>query len=183
MIHASKAVHKQEDLHGRKIRFPTRLAGEALKALGAGAVGMPVPQVPESLAQGVIDGAVVPWEVVPALEAPGAGGPPYRVPGHAHLLHLDPHAGDEQGPLRGPAGRAAQVIDNASGLAGSELAGAAWDKAGAAARQKAQERGNEVFVLPEDEAPAGAQATQPVTDAWVAAPAPTVPRCSMPPRR
>ena len=29
--------------------------------------GLPVPQVPESLAQRVIDGAVVPWEVVPAV--------------------------------------------------------------------------------------------------------------------
>ena len=62
-----------------------------------------------------------------------------------------------------------QVIDNASGLAGSELAGAAWDKAGAAARQKAQDRGNEVFVLPENEVARWRQAPQPVTDAWVAA--------------
>ena len=29
---------------------------------------MPVPQVPESLTQGVIDGAVVPWEVVPCIK-------------------------------------------------------------------------------------------------------------------
>ena len=29
---------------------------------------LPVPQVPESLSQRVIDGAVIPWEVVPALK-------------------------------------------------------------------------------------------------------------------
>jgi TRAP-type C4-dicarboxylate transport system permease small subunit len=57
-----------EDLKGLKLRFPTRLAGEALKALGANAIGMPIPQVPESLAQRVIDGAVIPWEVVPAVK-------------------------------------------------------------------------------------------------------------------
>ena len=57
-----------EDLKGLKLRLPTRLAGEALKALGATAVGMPIPQVPESLAQRVIDGCVVPWEVVPAIK-------------------------------------------------------------------------------------------------------------------
>ena len=53
---------------GLKLRSPTRLAGEALKALGATAVPMPIPQVPESLAQRVIDGCVVPWEVVPAIK-------------------------------------------------------------------------------------------------------------------
>ena len=57
-----------EDLKGLKLRLPTRLAGEALKALGATAIGMPIPQVPESLAQRVIDGCVVPWEVVPAIK-------------------------------------------------------------------------------------------------------------------
>ena len=29
---------------------------------------MPIPQMPESLAQHVIDGAVVPWEVVPTIK-------------------------------------------------------------------------------------------------------------------
>ena len=57
-----------EDLKGLKLRFPTRLAGEALRALGATAIGMPIPQVPESLAQQVIDGCVVPWEVVPSIK-------------------------------------------------------------------------------------------------------------------
>ena len=58
LIHANKQVKVQDDLKGLKLRFPTRLAGEALKALGATAIGMPIPQVPESLAQKVIDGCV-----------------------------------------------------------------------------------------------------------------------------
>ena len=61
------AGRTMEDLKGLKLRNPTRLSGEALKALGATSVGMPIPQVPESLAQKVIDGCVVPWEVVPAV--------------------------------------------------------------------------------------------------------------------
>ncbi len=68
LIHANKQVRTMDDLKGLKLRNPTRLAGEALKALGATSVGMPVPQVPESLAQKVIDGAVIPWEVVPAVK-------------------------------------------------------------------------------------------------------------------
>src|SRR5947208_1529933 len=68
LIHANKQIKTMDDLKGLKLRSPTRLAGEALKALGATGVPMPIPQVPESLAQRVIDGCVVPWEVVPALK-------------------------------------------------------------------------------------------------------------------
>src|SRR6185503_11222887 len=68
LIHANRQVKTMDDLKCLKLRFPTRLAGEALKALGATAIGMPIPQVPESLAQKVIDGCVVPWEVVPAIK-------------------------------------------------------------------------------------------------------------------
>jgi TRAP-type C4-dicarboxylate transport system substrate-binding protein len=67
LIHSRKEVRAMDDLRGLKLRFPSRLNGEALRALGAAPVGMPVPQIPEAVSQGVIDGAVVPWEVVPAL--------------------------------------------------------------------------------------------------------------------
>jgi TRAP-type C4-dicarboxylate transport system substrate-binding protein len=36
--------------------------------MGATPVGMPVPQVPEALSKGVIDGAVIPYEVAPGLK-------------------------------------------------------------------------------------------------------------------
>src|SRR5215218_6306179 len=67
LIHSRRPVRTMDDLQGMKLRFPSRLNGEALRALGAAPVGMPVPQIPEALTQGVIDGAVVPWEIVPSL--------------------------------------------------------------------------------------------------------------------
>jgi TRAP-type C4-dicarboxylate transport system substrate-binding protein len=169
VIHATKPIHKQEDLQGRKIRFPTRLVGEALKALGAGAVGMPVPQIPESLAQRVIDGAVVPWEVMPALKLHELVGHHTEFP-HAPTFYTSIHVlVMNKARYDGMPAELRQVLDANSGLEPSALAGAAWDKAGAAARQKAQDRGNEVFTLPDDEVARWRQATQPVTDAWVAA--------------
>ena len=68
VVHTNRPVKTMSDLKGMKIRSPTRLAGEGLKALGANGIPMPIPQVPEALAQRVIDGCVVPWEVVPALK-------------------------------------------------------------------------------------------------------------------
>lgn len=169
VIHSTRPIHRLEDLQGTKIRFPTRLAGEALKALGAGAVGMPVPQIPESMAQRVIDGAVVPWEVVPALKLQELVGHHTEFPGtptfytSTHTLVMN------RGRYEGLPGELRQVIDAASGLAGSALAGAAWDKAGVAAREQAAKRGNEIFVLPEEEVARWREATRPVTAAWVAA--------------
>ena len=64
-----KAVTKLADLQGLKIRAPTRQTNKFIGLLGATPVGMPVPQVPEALAKGVIDGTIVPWEIVPAIKA------------------------------------------------------------------------------------------------------------------
>jgi TRAP-type C4-dicarboxylate transport system substrate-binding protein len=64
-----RPITRQRDLHGMKMRAPTRQTTRFMAILGATPVGMPVPQVPEALAKGVIDGALLPYEVVPALKA------------------------------------------------------------------------------------------------------------------
>ena len=51
-----------------KLRGPTRQVTKLLASLGATPVGMPLPGVPDALSKGVIDGAVIPWEVVPSVK-------------------------------------------------------------------------------------------------------------------
>ena len=63
-----KAITKMEDLKGLKVRGPTATVTKMLGMMGATPVGMPVPQVPEALSKGVIDGAVIPYEVAPGLK-------------------------------------------------------------------------------------------------------------------
>ena len=65
---SAKGVKTLEDLKGLKIRAATRLNSRMLAALGAAPVQMPLPAVPEAMAKGVIDGAMVPWEGVPAAK-------------------------------------------------------------------------------------------------------------------
>jgi TRAP-type C4-dicarboxylate transport system substrate-binding protein len=65
---AGKRVTNLEEIRGLKTRAPTRIATKLLTAIGAVPVQMPVPQVTESLSKAVIDGAMVPWEVAPALK-------------------------------------------------------------------------------------------------------------------
>jgi TRAP-type C4-dicarboxylate transport system substrate-binding protein len=63
-----KPIRTMADLKGLKVRAPTRQTNRFLAALGATPVAMPVPQVSEALGKGVIDGAVVPYEVVPSVK-------------------------------------------------------------------------------------------------------------------
>ena len=63
-----KPVKTMADLRGLKLRAPTRMTNKFIAMLGATPVSMPVPQVGDALSKGVIDGAVVPYEVVPAVK-------------------------------------------------------------------------------------------------------------------
>jgi len=63
-----KPVHSPDDLKGLKMRIPTRTGAWVLEALGASPVGMPVPALPQALATHAVDGALIPWEIIPPLK-------------------------------------------------------------------------------------------------------------------
>jgi len=65
---AGKQVKTMDDMKGLKVRAPTRIGTKFLAALGVTPVQMPLPQVPESISKGVIDGAMVPWEGTPPIK-------------------------------------------------------------------------------------------------------------------
>ncbi|AWI83283.1 C4-dicarboxylate ABC transporter substrate-binding protein [Alloyangia pacifica] len=74
-VHAGQAIHtvdkeirKPEDLAGLKMRIPTRTGAWVIEALGATPVSMPVPDLPQALSKKVVDGAFIPWEIIPALK-------------------------------------------------------------------------------------------------------------------
>ena len=57
---------------GLKLRTPSRTGAWMIEAWGAEPVGMPVPALPQALSKGAVDGALVPFEIVPPLKLPGA---------------------------------------------------------------------------------------------------------------
>lgn len=74
-VHAGQAIHmadkevrKPDDLKGLKMRIPTRTGAWIIEALGAAPVGMPVPDLPQALSKKVVDGAFIPWEIIPPLK-------------------------------------------------------------------------------------------------------------------
>ena len=74
-VHAGQAIHLTEkevrtvdDVKGLKLRTPTRTGSWVIEAWGAEPVGMPVPALPQAMSLGVVDGGLVPFEVVPPLK-------------------------------------------------------------------------------------------------------------------
>lgn len=68
LIHsAGDPIRSFDDAKGLKLRTPSRTGAWLITAMGAEPVGMPVPTLPEAMAKGVVDGALTPFEIVPAL--------------------------------------------------------------------------------------------------------------------
>ncbi|MBV0892635.1 TRAP transporter substrate-binding protein [Paracoccus sp. Z118] len=157
-----------EDLRGKKIRAPSRAMTDALNALGATAVGMPVPEVAQALTTGVIDGAQIPWEVVGSLRI-------------EEITDAHTEIGSENGGMSTAVMALVmnqakydslpddlkKVIDDNSGATLATMAGEAFDRVEAEERQKFLDAGAQINVIPADQLEPWRTAVQPVVDAWV----------------
>ncbi|MEM1346771.1 MAG: TRAP transporter substrate-binding protein, partial [Pseudomonadota bacterium] len=134
-VHAGNALHmieqrveRPEDLAGLKLRTPSRTGAWLIEAYGAEPVGMPVPALPQALARGVVDGALVPFEIVPPLklqdltEVSIEGADGARFGTSVFLFAMNEERYDAlPDDLKA-------VIDANSGLALAEWLGDAWDQ-------------------------------------------------------
>ncbi|PWS36682.1 C4-dicarboxylate ABC transporter [Falsiroseomonas bella] len=168
-IHANKEVLTMEDLRGLKLRFPTRQAGEALRALGAAPIGLPIPQVPEALSQRVIDGAVVPWEVVPSIRLQELVRNHTEIPGSPTLYAATFILAMNPAKYQALAPDLKRVLDANSGMVAAEMAAKVWDEQGPVVRAMVERRrDNKIVQISEAEKRRWMDATKPVVDSWVA---------------
>ena len=165
---AGRQVKTLEDLKGLKIRAPTRIGTRMLTALGATPIQMPAPQVPESIAKGVVDGASLPWEVVPGLKVNEVTkfhtetGPGQRKMSNTIFVVAMNEAKYNSLPpdLK-------KVIDANSGAEASVWAGKVWDSTIVPGRKSATDRGNTVTVLSPAETQRWEKATESVAQDWI----------------
>ncbi len=167
VIHANRPIREVEDLRGLKLRAPSRTTTTLFTNLGATSVGMPVPAVPESLSRGVIESAVIPWEVVPSLKVQELVTNHTEFTGNAlyTLAFIMAMNHDSYNAL--PDDLKA-VIDANSGLEFSAFAGRTQQEHDAPARALAEERGNTIITLDAAQTAAWAEAAAPTIDAWIA---------------
>lgn len=74
-VHQGQGIHMVDealrtpaDFVGKKLRIPTRTGAWVIEALGAAPTSMPVPDLPQALSKKVVDGALIPWEIIPPLK-------------------------------------------------------------------------------------------------------------------
>ena len=167
LIHTNRAVATMDDLKGLKLRSPTRLAGEALKALGANGIPMPIPQLPESLAQRALDGCVIPWEVVPAVKVHELLKFHTEIPGSPTLYTASFVLAMNKPKYEGLPADLKKVIDANSGQVAATMAGQMWDAEAKIVEEVVRKRGNTITAISADEAGRWRKTTEPVIEAWL----------------
>jgi TRAP-type transport system periplasmic protein len=165
VIHATRPVRTTEDMRDFKVHVQTRLAAEAMRALGARPVMMPSGQLPVAITEHVVDGCLDPWHLVPPLRL-------------NDLLRFHTDFSD-----RSPSARTyvlvmnkasydrlprelKSVIDSNSGQVAAAMAGAMWDQQAAAVANMVVERGDLIVTLLPEAVARWRKATEPVVDAW-----------------
>ena len=153
-VHAPGKIHTKEtliksvtDFEGLKMRGPTRVIAAMLEGMGATPVGMPVPQVAPSLSKGVIDGMVVPWEIMPSFKLQELTKAHTNIAGERGLYTTPFLFLMNRDRYESLTDSQKQVIDNNSGLVLAKWAGQIWDGFEAPARELAVEAGGEFHTL------------------------------------
>lgn len=167
LIHATRAVATMDDLKELKVRAPTRMTGEALKALGANVVSVPVSQVADALSRKLLEGCVLPWDGAAAVKAHElttfhteiADTPTFSTATSILAMNRAKYAA-LPADLK-------KVIDDNSGDAAATMVGRMWDDQAAGIEEMVRKRGNAVSALSADEAGRWRKATEAVIEAWI----------------
>lgn len=162
-------VLKVSDLNGRKIRTATRVGGWYLKSLGAVPIGAPVPQIPQMLSKGVIDGVMLPYEIAPGFKLQELANHFSTLAGDqsrmntsvfCFLMNKDSYA-KLPPDLK-------KVIDDNSGRNIAEWAGQNWADIEESGRKvMASVSSNQFHVIPADEVAKMKAAAEPTVERWL----------------
>lgn len=166
---ANTDIKTMADVKGLKLRTPTRLAAKMLQAIGGIPVSMPPSQVADAISKGVVDGGVLPWELMRPTKidevtkfhiAPPAGHP-FPVATVLTMLMNKQKYDSLPADLKA-------VLDRNSGPALVDAFGKVWDEVTAANQQYAATiPGATVGHLDLATYNAMRAATKPVEDEWV----------------
>ncbi len=169
VIHTKgRTVNSPSDLAGLKLRGPSRQANALLEALGATTVGMPVPAFPEALSKGVVDGGVIPWEIVPPLKVQELADSHTQIGGDRALYNTFFIWGMNKAKYDSLPDDLKAIIDNNSGLEASGLAGAAMDRGDTIGEEVVAGTDNTVVTLSDADVAELKKIGDVLTNAWIA---------------
>lgn len=174
-VHAGQAIHMVDsevrtpaDLEGKQIRIPTRTGAWVVEALGASPVSMPVPDLPQALSRKVVDGAFIPWEIIPALKLQDLTG--YQIEGadKTRFGTTTFQVSMNQDKWDSLPEDIQQIFLDNSGEDWVREVGEIWRGVDDQGIAIATEAGNDHITLSQEETEAFRTALEPVVDRWVA---------------
>ena len=170
MFHTvAKQVTKPADLKGMKVRGPTRQVTKMLASVGATPVGMPLPQIPDALSKGTIEGCVIPWEVVPSVKVHELTKFHTEFPAGSPALYTTTFVmAMNKAKYDGLPADLKMVIDANSGMATSAWLGKTQQSNDPIGRKAAADRGNSIMTFGAAETAEFKRLSSPIDDEWIA---------------
>ncbi|WP_166015829.1 TRAP transporter substrate-binding protein [Chelativorans multitrophicus] len=165
---ASELVRTPDDTKGKKLRVPGPTGNAVVEAMGATPVTMPVPDLPQALSTNAVDGALIPWEIIPALQLWETTKYQIEGPDNNRFGTTTFQVSMNQGRWEELPDDLKEVFNKHSGEDWLREVGQIWRGIDDRGIQLAVEQGNEHVVLTEEEMGAFNTALAPVVDRWVA---------------
>jgi TRAP-type C4-dicarboxylate transport system substrate-binding protein len=166
-IQSVKPITSLEDLKGKKIRSPSSVQSDVVKALGAVPVNMPITNVYTSLERGVIDAffagpsASFSFKLNEVVKAITTGGPGGNLP---LIIVMNKKSYEALSPEH------KKIIDETSGFALGLRGAKAYDAQGAKNLELARKRPDvQLLQFSEAEQAKVHKAAEPMIEAWIAA--------------
>lgn len=168
-IHMVKSlINTVSDFKGRKVRATNRGMGELLKSMGATPVFMPVPKVPQALSKGVVEGAVLPWEIVIPFKIQQIAPNHTLIEGPRGLIAATFFLGMNNKFYDGLPADMKKVIDMNTGMNIAAKVGKSYDDIEAKFKAKAVKRGNKFKVMSDADVATIKANAEKIHQAWVA---------------
>ncbi|MCI4661638.1 MAG: TRAP transporter substrate-binding protein [Neomegalonema sp.] len=173
-VHAGNAlqmidrrVTHPRDLAGLKLRTPSRTGVWLIEALKAEPVAMPVPELPQALAKRVVDGALIPFQImrpfrlqeVVGVSVEGAGAERFGTSVYMFAMNKERYEAlprDLQ-----------QIIDANSGAALAQQLGDTWDRVESAGKDLQRQSGGEIIEFDGEAMQRFQEIAQQVVDRWI----------------
>ena len=168
-IHMVKSpINSIADFKGRKVRATNRGMGELLKSVGATPVFMPVPKVPQALSKGVVEGCVLPWEIVIPFKIQQIAPIHTLVAGDRGLIAATFFLGMNKKFYDGLPGDLKKVVDKNTGMNIAAKVGKAYDDIEAKFMSIAAKRGNKINTMSAADVAKIKANAEKIHQAWVA---------------
>jgi TRAP-type C4-dicarboxylate transport system substrate-binding protein len=162
-----KEVRKPDDLKGLKMRIPTRTGAWIIEALGAAPVGMPVPDLPQALSKKVVDGAFIPWEIIPPLKLQDMTDYQIEGPRRTRFGTTTFQVSMNQKRWDSLPADVKKAFESQSGEAWVREVGEIWTKSEDGGIDVAVKAGNKHIVLSDAELAAFREKLEPVVQRWI----------------